>query len=141
MVKRVHIKGYKSLRNVEVELEPLTVLIGPNAAGKSNFLDALQLLSRIANVRTLQDAFEPPYRGNPLESFTFGPGGIESLLTQESATFSIEVDVVVSEEVVLAVNKQIREMRWTRTDNGGKSGKQSQRSYVKERYLSSTLAI
>ena len=135
MVKRVHIKGYKSLRDVEVELEPLTVLIGPNAAGKSNFLDALQLLSRIANVRTLQDAFEPPYRGNPLESFTFGPGGIESLLTQETAIFSIEVDVVVSEEVVLAVNKQIREMRWTRTDNGGKSGKQSQRSYVRERYL------
>ena len=118
MVKRVHIKGYKSLRDVEVELEPLTVLIGPNAAGKSNFLDALQLLSRTANVRTLQDAFEPPYRGNPLESFTFGSGGIESLLTQESATFSIEVDVVVSEEVVRAVNQQIQDMRRTKTDNG-----------------------
>ena len=44
MLRRVHIKGYKSLADVEVRLEPLTVLFGPNAAGKSNFLDALQLL-------------------------------------------------------------------------------------------------
>ena len=35
MLKRVHIKGYKSLADVEVTLEPLTVLFGPNAAGKS----------------------------------------------------------------------------------------------------------
>ena len=35
MLKRIHIKGYKSLSDVAVELEPLTVLFGPNAAGKS----------------------------------------------------------------------------------------------------------
>ena len=43
MLKRVHVKGYKSLADVEVKLEPLTVLFGPNAAGKSSFLDALRL--------------------------------------------------------------------------------------------------
>ena len=48
MLKRVHIKGYKSLSDVEVRLSPLTLLFGPNAAGKSNFLDALQLLSKLA---------------------------------------------------------------------------------------------
>jgi predicted ATPase len=36
------------LRDVDVTLRPLPVLFGPNAAGKSNFIDALQLLSRIA---------------------------------------------------------------------------------------------
>ena len=61
MLKRVHVKGYKSLADVEVRLEPLTVLFGPNAAGKSNFLDALQLLSRLGASRTLKDAFDPPY--------------------------------------------------------------------------------
>ena len=136
MVKRVHIKGYKSLRDVEVELEPLTVLIGPNAAGKSNFLDALQLLSRIANVRTLKDAFEPPYRGNPLESFTFGPGGIQSLLEKDRASFSMEIDVLLSDDVVEAVNQQIRDMRPTKVP--GRSGLKSE-SYrtvvVKEKYL------
>ena len=63
MLKRVHIKGYKSLADVEVRLEPLTVLFGPNAAGKSNFLDALQLLSRIGASRTLREAFDAPHRG------------------------------------------------------------------------------
>ena len=61
MIKRIKIRNYKSLRDVDVVLEPLSVLFGPNAAGKSNFIDALQLLSRIASSRTLKEAFEPPY--------------------------------------------------------------------------------
>ena len=72
MLKRVHIKGYKSLVDVELCLEPLTVLIGVNASGKSNFLDALQLLAGLATSRTLKQAFDPPYRGKPLESFNIG---------------------------------------------------------------------
>ena len=39
MLKRIHIRGYKSLEDVEVHLSRLVVLFGPNAAGKSNFLD------------------------------------------------------------------------------------------------------
>jgi AAA15 family ATPase/GTPase len=69
MLKRIEIKRYKSLVDVAVDLKPLVVLLGPNAAGKSNFLDALQLLSRMAVSPTLKAAFEPPYRGKPLESF------------------------------------------------------------------------
>ena len=60
MLKHVHIKGLKSLADVEVRLEPLTVLFGPNASGKSNFLDALLLLSKLGTSRTLRDAFERP---------------------------------------------------------------------------------
>ena len=58
MLKRIKIQGYKSLVDVEVSLEPLSVLFGPNVSGKSNFLDALQLLSGIATSRTLKEAFE-----------------------------------------------------------------------------------
>jgi predicted ATPase len=111
MLKRVRIKGYKSLVDVQVELQPLSVLFGPNAAGKSNFLDALQLLSRMAVSRTLKEAFEPPYRGKPLDSFHFGSGGLDNLLQQESAVFSIEVDVELAPGVVASVDRQIREMR------------------------------
>lgn len=131
MLKRIHIRGYKSLVDVEVRLEPLSVLFGPNAAGKSNFLDALQLLSRAAVSRTLKDAFEPPYRGKPLESFSFGEGGLEHLLEQESARFSIEVDVELAPAVVAAVNAQIREMR------KGKSSENSKKPavHVREKNL------
>jgi AAA15 family ATPase/GTPase len=70
MLKRVKIQGYKSLEDVEVDLQPLSVFFGPNASGKSNFLDALQLLSRITTSNNLNDAFRHPYRGTLLESFT-----------------------------------------------------------------------
>ncbi len=43
-LEKVHIKNFLSLRDVELPLKPLTVLVGPNASGKSNILNALQLL-------------------------------------------------------------------------------------------------
>ena len=111
MLNRVHVKGYKSLDDVEVRLPPLAVLFGPNAAGKSNFLDALQLLSKLGTSRTLKEAFDPPYRGKPLESFTVGEGGIRGLVERERLVFSIEADLHLSDAVVESVNRQIRDMR------------------------------
>ena len=111
MLKRIHIRGYKSLEDVEVCLSQLVVLFGPNAAGKSNLLDALQLLSKLGTSRTLKEAFDPPYRGKPLESFTIGQKGIKGLLEQERLSFSIEADLSLSDAVVEAVNRQILEMR------------------------------
>lgn len=113
MLKRVKIQGYKSLVNLEVNLESLCVLVGPNASGKSNFLDALQLLSRIVTCQDLEEVFDPPYRGYPLESFSFEKEGIKSLLDQESVSFSIEVDVQLSNAVIKDVNQQIQEIRET----------------------------
>ena len=122
MLKRIKIQGYKSLVNLELNLKPLSVLVGPNASGKSNFLDALQLLSQIATSRTLKDAFAAPYRGYPLESFTFGREGIKSLFEKESVSFSIEVDVQLSQTVIDTVNRQIRDMKpTTNTPGEGKS--------------------
>ena len=122
MLKRIHIRGYKSLVDVEMNLSQLVVLFGPNAAGKSNFLDALQLLSKLGTSRTLKEAFDPPYRGKPLESFTIGDRGIKGLLEQESLRFSIEADLSLSDAVINAVNRQIREMRRPSGENGLKEG-------------------
>lgn len=122
MLKRIKISGYKSLRNVDVTLQPLSVLFGPNGAGKSNFLDALQLLSKIATSKTLKDAFDPPYRGKPLESFSFGPEGIKGLLKSRSRSFSIEADVELSPAVVESVNRQIREMKRTTPEEDALEG-------------------
>ncbi len=111
MLKRVRVRRYKSLTDVEVHLRPLSVLFGPNAAGKSNFLDALQLLSGVVTRKTLLAAFDPPYRGQPLESFAFAAGGVEELLTLDTATFEIEVDFELSDRTVDAVNRRIQHLR------------------------------
>ena len=137
MLKRIKIQGYKSLVDLELNLEPLSVLVGPNASGKSNFLDALQLLSRMATCQTLAEAFDPPYRGHPLESFTFGDEGIKSLLEKESVSFTIEVDVQLSAVVIESINKRIQEIRET-TKKDTKSVNKSvsdRRLLVSEKYL------
>jgi predicted ATPase len=110
MLKRLHVRGFKSLRDVEVELAPIVVLLGPNAAGKSNFLEAILLLSRLVTERTLADAFEPPLRGYPHESFSFPlESGLPGLLLQEHASLVIEADV---DPPNLYDEKRPRELRY-----------------------------
>src|SRR5262245_45666372 len=46
MITKLRVQNFKCLRDVTVELGPLTVLIGPNDSGKSSVLDALHLLGR-----------------------------------------------------------------------------------------------
>lgn len=135
MLNRININGYKSLRDVEVRLQPLSVLFGPNAAGKSNFLDALQLLSKIVTSRTLKEAFEPPYRGKPLESFSFPENGLKGLLSRDNVSFSLEVDFTLSEAVVNAVNRQIRELRRSTELDTSASESEVSQGPVRERYL------
>lgn len=45
---RVHVAGFRSLRDVSLDLTPVTVLIGPNGAGKSNLLWALEMVRMLA---------------------------------------------------------------------------------------------
>ncbi len=44
-LQSVHLRDVLSFRDAKVELKPLNVLIGANGSGKSNFLDALSLLT------------------------------------------------------------------------------------------------
>jgi len=44
-VREVHIRNYKSIGQATVSLSGLTILVGANGAGKSNFLDALAFVS------------------------------------------------------------------------------------------------
>lgn len=135
MLRRIEIKGYKSLVDVQVDLQPLVVLFGPNGVGKSNFLDALQLLSRMAVSPTLKAAFEPPYRGKPLESFTFDDKGIPGLRKQESARFSILADVELSPAVVKVVEQQIREMKRPAAERPKSGSATNGSSFIRETLL------
>jgi len=43
-IKKIRIKNFKNLEDVEVDFKPLTFLFGPNGSGKSSFLKALKFL-------------------------------------------------------------------------------------------------
>ena len=43
LIDTVRIRNFRSLRNVEIKLSPLTLLVGANNSGKTSFLKAMQL--------------------------------------------------------------------------------------------------
>lgn len=51
MLRTLAISGYRSLRDVRVELGALNVVTGPNGSGKSSLYRALRLLADIAQGR------------------------------------------------------------------------------------------
>jgi ABC-type Mn2+/Zn2+ transport system ATPase subunit len=46
MIKSIRIENYKALRDVELQLTPIHVLIGPNDTGKTSILEAIAALCR-----------------------------------------------------------------------------------------------
>ncbi|NBV41876.1 DUF2813 domain-containing protein [bacterium] len=117
MIKRIKINRYKSIKDLTIHLDHLNVIFGPNASGKSNFLDALQLLSRIVVTKDLQSVFEPPYRGKPIESFFFDSGGIPENLKQDRLSFSLEVDIELSAHTIDTVEEKILIFRGRAADS------------------------
>ncbi len=83
-VNRVRVVNYKSIAACDVRLGPLTVLIGPNGVGKSNFLDALAFVADAVATTPFQ-AIE-------------ARGGLPEILRrvpEPTDSFSIRLDVTV----------------------------------------------
>jgi predicted ATPase len=55
MLTRLHVSGFKNLVDVDVAFGPFTCIAGANGVGKSNLLDAILFLSKLAD-RPLLDA-------------------------------------------------------------------------------------
>ena len=99
MLRKLTVRNFKSLAGVSVEFPRMSVLFGPNAAGKSNLLDSLQGLSRIGTQRTLMDALgEQMIRGYPIEAFALPADGIHGLLSKSRAEFSLDADLAIARE-------------------------------------------
>lgn len=73
MLTRLEIDGFKTFENLVIDLLPFTVVLGSNAAGKSNLFDAIRLLSLLAT-RDVAEAVKD-MRGEPLELFRLTPSG------------------------------------------------------------------
>lgn len=110
MLERLTVRGFKSLRDVTFEpAAGLSVLFGPNAAGKSNLLEATQALSAMASARTFVDVLSPPLpvRGIPVESFSLPPGGAAALHKDNGPEpdFTLEADLATAAGAYQPVEK------------------------------------
>ena len=46
-VERIAVRGFKSVRETEIEIAPINILIGANGSGKSNFIGAFDFLQKL----------------------------------------------------------------------------------------------
>jgi predicted ATPase len=65
MIKRLRVKNFKALRDIEIELTPTHVLIGPNDTGKTSILDVLAALCRSVD-HDLKSAFLGTWKSTEL---------------------------------------------------------------------------
>jgi hypothetical protein len=65
MLKRIRLKDFKSFVDEEVEVAPLTLLVGANASGKSNFFDALRFLQGLRLDLTLSEVLNGERQSRP----------------------------------------------------------------------------
>ena len=68
IVTRIEALGFRSLRYVSQRLGPFHVLVGPNASGKSAFLDALAFLGDLQRVGVAQAIMGNPTQDVPLRA-------------------------------------------------------------------------
>lgn len=111
MLSAFKLGNWKSYAEAVLRLAPLTVLVGANASGKSNLIEAMQLLTWLAQGRRLSDlpavmkSGELAIRGVPADLARDG-GSIRL-----GCSIDAEADALVSAGLVLDLE--------LRTDNGG----------------------
>ena len=74
MLTQIELRNFKSYKSGTLQLGRLTVLIGANASGKSNVIEALRLLAKIAEGERLS-LLNEHYR----QDETIFRGGVENL--------------------------------------------------------------
>ena len=86
---QLEVGGYRRLRQVELRLAPLNVLIGANGVGKSSILEVVDLLAASAD--------------GDLENTISEAGGISSLLTLDGRTnalrFSLQMPITDAQPI------------------------------------------
>jgi predicted ATPase len=51
MIDYIKIAGFKSIRDIDLELQPINILIGANGSGKSNFISFFDFLNKLYDIK------------------------------------------------------------------------------------------
>src|SRR2546426_7105614 len=89
MIKRVRIRNLGSLHNVDVTLGKFTILLGPNASGKTMFIRALRVLAKLLR-SPIRDI---PTSSRTLKWFELDHAPLDELVAQRDTTKHIGFDV------------------------------------------------
>lgn len=84
MLKQLILENWKSFRYAELPIDQLTVLIGTNASGKSNVVEALEFLQRIIRGEDIEAALAGD------KTFPSIRGGVEWAALKPKTQFTLK---------------------------------------------------
>ncbi len=133
MIKQFSFHNWKSFQQADLHIDPLTVLIGANASGKSNAIDALAFLHRLASGINLTpalagDANLPAIRGG-LEWAALKPRTSEFTLesvisgTAERTDYHYSITISVGNGQCLLKAESIKRLKYRPTKRNQQAGK------------------
>lgn len=119
----IKVKGFKSLKDVHVDLKPINIFIGANGAGKSNFLGALEFVSVIfhQNLRAFVGLNGGPERflnyGTDEMDLEVGFKGSKSTAGYKAKLRLGDSELVIAEEVVVSNGQPLQTSRHFKTES------------------------
>lgn len=97
MIEEIHLINWKSFKDSVLYIDPITALIGTNASGKSNFLEAIICLSSLAKGRPVQEVVSNVR------------GGKDSIIRKGEITSSLSVKVKDNNDVCFVYKVSFQE--------------------------------
>jgi hypothetical protein len=129
MLTNIRVRDFKCLRDVEVQLGPLTVLIGKNDTGKTSFLEALLMLGRASSgdtdsfgggieplirhgaqegavrwTATLEGNSRDPWRGRAVYDLTLAPPSPE-FVTEAARFYVRDESIEIAQRPDMAIER------------------------------------
>lgn len=95
-IKAIRLRNFRGFKDARIELKPLTVLLGPNSAGKSSFGQALAAMAHVHKyyASTPQASLTPPASGN-IEAWPVDLGKTNDLRTEDTeGPVTIELETI-----------------------------------------------
>ncbi|MDA1230486.1 MAG: AAA family ATPase [Planctomycetota bacterium] len=103
MITRVHIKNFKAIRDVSVNLTPIHLLIGPNDSGKTSVLEAIAAICRSVD-HNASESFLGRWQGREL---------VNSSITIPQVAVAVHLDSDDNRFAVVAEFPEAgRQVRW-----------------------------
>ncbi|MDP1806256.1 MAG: AAA family ATPase, partial [Acidimicrobiales bacterium] len=103
VVEEIRLTSFKSFTDAVLPLEELTLVVGRNGSGKSNALDGLWALTRLASGEDVRDALDgqrggPAVRGGAAGCAPFGESAFSLGCTVRTGEQRVRLDVTVQVE-------------------------------------------
>jgi len=98
----VGVRDFRSYAEYELEIDPfLTILVGPNAAGKTNLIEAIELLTEAASFRN-------PSWSDTIRQGSTGGARLTMEATGDNRVLEVELDISQAGRRTYKVNGKVR---------------------------------